>query len=148
MINAIKKILQGETAFTLTDLGSGTISSAEIAGSAITGAKVATDAISALHIVASGVGRAELKYSRYVFSFAGDGSAGPGNGASAAISVVVNGGAAILGFYLTKFVCTSAASYVNTITIASTTSTCFTLSPAYGLKSTADVIEGVLVTIE
>lgn len=148
MINAIKKILQGETTFTLTDLGSGTVSSAEIAGSAITGAKIATDAISALHIVASGVGRAELKYSKYVFSFVGNGSAGPGAGASAAVSIAVAANAQVIGYYLTKFVCTSAASYVNIPLFEATTSIVVTVTPAYGLKSTADLMEGVVLTVE
>ena len=140
MINAIKKILQGETAFTLTDLGSGTVSATELAANAVTAAK----------INASAVGLAALKYGRYPFSLAGDGSAGPaGTGkSSAAISIVVTAGAQIIGWYLTKFVCTSAASYTNLPYFVSTASTCITVSPCYGLKSTADVIEGVILTIE
>jgi hypothetical protein len=147
-INAVKKLLNGDTPFTDVDVGTGTVGTTELAASCITAAKIATGAVNNDGVGASAIAKGELKYQLYVWSFIGNGSAGPGNGASAAISVAVGGGAQVIGFYFTKYICTSAASYVNTITIASTTSTCFTLSPAYGLKSTADVLEGVLITIE
>lgn len=76
-INAVKKLLQGDTPFTLTELGSGTVSSEEIAASAI---------------VKDG-----LKYKNNVFSLKGDGTTN-----SATASVTITNGAAILGMYVTK----------------------------------------------
>lgn len=73
-INAVKKILQGDTPFTLTELGSGTVSSEEIAASAI---------------VKDG-----LKYKINAWSLKGDAAA------SVTTNIVTSGN--ILGMYLTK----------------------------------------------
>lgn len=133
MINAVKKILQGETNF-----DDGVIGADEIAASAVTAAK----------IYASAIGKDALKYGRYTFSFAGGGSAGPGPGASGTVSVTITGGAQMIGWFLTSALVTSAASYGQTVAFASTTSTCITVTPKPGLGTAADVLQGVIVTIE
>lgn len=125
-INAVKKILQGDTPFTLTELGSGTVSSAEIAASAITYTKVGASAI-----VKDG-----LKYKNNVFSLKGDGTTN-----SATASVTITNGAAILGMYVTKL-----TSHANAPVFTLGT-TSVLVSVVNALVGT-DVCEGVIITIE
>ena len=167
-INAVKKILNGDTPFTDVDVGTGTIGTTELVAScvtsakiatsavatdglqasAVTAAKIATDAVSGLAIQASAVAKGELKYGKYTFSFAGGGSAGPGPGASGTVSVVITGGAQMIGWYLTAATVTSAVSYGQNAIFASTTSVCITVTPEPYLNTAADVLQGVIITIE
>lgn len=122
-INAVKKLLQGDTPFTLTELGSGTVSSAEIAASAITNTKVAASAI-----VKDG-----LKYKINAWSLKGDAAA------SVTTNIVTSGN--ILGMYLTKI-----TSHAN-LPILTQASNSITISLAQALVG-SDVCEGVIITIE
>lgn len=142
-INAVKKLLDGDTV-----VGGGIIPTAALAASAITAAKIATDAVSGLAIQASAVAKGELKYGKYTFSIEGGGSAGPGAGASAAVSVVITAGAQMVGHYLTGHLVTSAVSYCISPVFTETTSICITVTPGSKLNTAADYLRGVIITIE
>lgn len=107
----------------------------------------AIKAVKSGQLDASAIAKATLKYKLYTFSFAGGGSAGPGAGASATVSLTITSGAVMLGFYLTLYSCTSAASYgFSPNFIISTTTITVSANPKMG--TAADVCQGVIVAIE
>jgi len=138
MINALKKLIQGDTAFTAFTAETGGIGSAELAASAVTGAKIATGAVSALAIGASAIVAAGLKYKVNTFSLAGD-AVGIASAHSVTYSIVTTGKA--LGMYLTKL-----TSHANA-PIVTQGAAAITISVAQALIG-SDICEGVIITIE
>lgn len=124
-INAVKKILMGETNF-----DSGTIGTAEVAASAITAAKVAASAINA-----NG-----LKWKTQTFSLLA-GAVGILSGASTTYSLTITNGAKFLGMYLTAL-----TSHAN-VPIVTPGAAAILVSVAQALIG-SDVCEGVIITVE
>ena len=138
-INAVKKIMNGDTPLASAAIDTGTISTAKLGASAVTAAKVAASAI-----VANG-----LKYKKYNFSFAGGGSGGPGPGTSAIFSCAVTVGTTMIGWYFTSIVVTSTASYGPTPKFDfSTSAGVLTVTPTPLLGTAADLQQGVVICIE
>jgi hypothetical protein len=157
-INAVKKIMNGDTPLASIAIDTGAIASGEIAASAISGSKIATSAISGLHIGASAVSAAKicasavnvngLKYGSYTFSLAAN-AVGAASAASKTFTVAITAGAKVLGHFINKFTFASTGS-AGSVTIAPvlTIGTNSVKVSLTGDLGASDLVEGVLITIE
>jgi hypothetical protein len=129
MINAVKKIINGDTPLASISIDTGAIASAELAASAVTAAK----------IMASAVNANGLKYGSYTFSLAGD-AVGAASAASATFTVAITNGAKVIGMYTNK-----RTSYNIPVLTHGANSVKVSIVPAL---VGSDIVEGVLITIE
>jgi len=143
MLNALKKLLQGDT-----QVNAGIIPTAALAASAITAAKIANSAVSAAAIQASAINVNGLKYGSYTYSIAAD-AVGATSAASKTYTVAITAGAKVLGQYIKKFTFASTGS-AGSVTIAPvlTIGTNSVKVSLTGNLGASDLVEGVLITIE
>jgi hypothetical protein len=134
MINALKKLLQGDSSVN----DSITLSGSNVAASAITGGKIANTAVSAMHMGASAITVSALKYKSNTFSLAAD-AVGTTSAASVTYRIVTNG--KMIGAYLTKL-----TSHANFPLYTQGTNS-IAISVAQALVG-SDLCEGVVITIE
>jgi len=143
MINALKKLIQGETTMT-----GQAVTSVAITASAITGTKIATNAVSGLHLSTyaiyashlgdSTIGYQTLKYKLNTFSLAGD---AVGTTSAGSVTYNIAGTGKIVGMYLTK-----QTSHANTPLLTKATNS-IAVSLSQALVG-SDLVEGVVITVE
>jgi hypothetical protein len=138
-INAVKKIMSGDTPLASVAIDVGAIASAELGASAVAAAK----------IMASAVNANGLRYKTYTFSFLGTAPASNvlNSGASITYCIPITNGAKMIGHYLTKNTVASTTGSVAKVPVFTQGTNSILVSTSL-LIFGADIMEGVVITIE